>query len=39
MSVRVIRFCKDAGGHLVLALGRCVVICAKGEAGVPTRRS
>lgn len=38
MSMGVVRFCKDAGGHLVLALGGCIVICAEGEAGVSAWR-
>lgn len=39
MSMGVLRFCKDAGGHLALALGGRIVICAEGEARVPAWRS
>lgn len=39
MSMGVLRFCKDAGGHLALALGGQIVICAEGEARVPAWRS
>lgn len=35
MSVWVIGFCEDVRCHLVFALGRCVVICAERDAGVP----
>lgn len=37
MSVGVVRFCKDAGGHLVLA-GSRVVVYAEGDAGVSAWR-
>lgn len=39
MSMRVVRFCKDARSHFVLALWGCVVVCTEREVGVPTRRT
>lgn len=39
MSMRVLRLCKDVGGHLVFALRGGVLLCAEAEAGLPTWRS
>lgn len=38
MGMGVIRFCKDAGGHLALSLGGRVFIRAEREAGFPSWR-
>lgn len=39
MSMGVLRFCEDAGSHLVLALRRGVFVGAEGEAGGTAGRS
>lgn len=39
MSMRVIWFCKDVRGHLALALGGRLLVCAEAEVGLPTWRS